>query len=170
MQWLARLCVSRPVFTWVLMLLTIVLGGVSYFELGLDKYPNIDVPAIVVTTTLRGAAPEEVESEISDKIEAAVNTLSGVDELRSTSSEGVSQVVISFVLEKNGDVAAQEVRDHVSNVLPDLPKGIDPPVISRFDPDAAPILLLTLHGPGGIRDLTELADKEVRRQIENIDG
>ena len=170
MQWLARICVARPVFTWVLMLITIVLGGVAYFELGLDKYPNIDVPAIVVTTTLRGAAPEEVESEISDKIEAAVNTLSGIDELRSTSSEGVSQVVISFVLEKNGDVAAQEVRDHVSNVMPDLPKGIDPPVISRFDPDAAPILLVTLHGPGSVRDLSELADKQVRRQIENING
>ncbi|HWO10636.1 MAG TPA: efflux RND transporter permease subunit, partial [Polyangiaceae bacterium] len=138
--------------------------------LGLDKYPNIDVPAVVVTTTLRGAAPEEVESEISDKIEAAVNTISGVDELRSSSSEGVSQVVISFVLEKSGDVAAQEVRDHVNNVLPDLPKGIDPPVISRFDPDAAPILLITLHGAGTVRDLTELADKQVRRQIESING
>jgi len=170
MQWLARICVARPVFTWVLMLITIVLGGFAYVELGLDKYPNIDVPAVVVTTTLHGAAPEEVESEISDKIEAAVNTISGVDELRSTSSEGVSQVVISFVLEKNGDVAAQEVRDHVSNVLPDLPKGIDQPVISRFDPDAAPIMLLTLHGPGGVRDLTELADKLVRRQIESING
>jgi hydrophobe/amphiphile efflux-1 (HAE1) family protein len=170
MQWLVRICVARPVFTWVLMLITIVLGAFAYFELGLDKYPNIDVPAVVVTTTLQGAAPEEIESEISDKIEAAVNTISGVDELRSTSSEGVSQVVISFVLEKNGDVAAQEVRDHVSNALPDLPKGIDPPVISRFDPDAAPILLVTLHGPGGVRDLTELADKLVRRQIESING
>jgi len=170
MQWLARICVARPVFTWVLMLITIVLGVFAYVELGLDKYPNIDVPAVVVTTTLRGSAPEEVESVISDKIEAAVNTISGVDELRSTSSEGVSQVVISFVLEKNGDVAAQEVRDHVSNVLPDLPQGIDQPVISRFDPDAAPILLVTLHGSGSVRDLTELADKLVRRQIESING
>ncbi len=170
MQWLARICVARPVFTWVLMLITIVLGTVAYAELGLDKYPNIDVPSVVVTTTLPGAAPEEIESEISDKIEAAVNTISGVDELRSTSSEGVSQVIVMFVLEKNGDVGAQEVRDHVSNVLPDLPKGIDAPVISRFDPDAAPIMLVTLHGPGTIRDLTELSDKQVRRQIESISG
>ena len=170
MQWLARICVARPILTWVFMLIILVVGGVSYANLGLDKYPNVDVPAVVVTTTLTGAAPEEVESEISDKIEAALNTISGMDELRSVSSEGVSQVVATFVLEKNGDVAAQEVRDHVSNALPDLPKGIDPPVISRFDPDAAPILFITLRGPGTIRDLTELADKQVRRQIESISG
>ncbi len=170
MQWLAQICVGRPVFTWVLMLLIIVVGGASYGALGLDKYPNVDVPAIVVTTTLPGAAPEEVESEITDKIEAAVNTISGIDELRSVSTEGVSQVIISFVLEKSGDVAAQEVRDKVSNALPTLPDDIDAPVVSRFDPDAAPILYATLHGPGSIRSLTELADKEVRRQIESISG
>jgi HAE1 family hydrophobic/amphiphilic exporter-1 len=170
MQWLARICVGRPVFTWVLMLLILVLGGVSYTTLGLDKYPNIDVPAIVVTTTLTGAGPQQVESEISDKIEAAVNTISGIDELRSVSTEGVSIVMIAFTLEKDADVAAQEVRDHVSNALPNLPDGIDPPVVSRFDPDAAPVLYITLSGRGTIRDLTELADKQVRRQIENISG
>jgi hydrophobe/amphiphile efflux-1 (HAE1) family protein len=158
------------VFTWVLMLIIMVVGGVSYAGLGLDKYPNVDVPVVVVTTVLNGAAPEEVESEITDKIEAAVNTISGIDELRSTSSEGVSQVMVSFILEKDGDVAAQEVRDHISNALPNLPKGIDPPVVSRFDPGAAPVLFATLRGPGSIRDLTELADKQVRRQIENING
>ncbi len=170
MQWLARICVQRPVFTWVLMLVIVVVGGAAYFDLGLDKYPNVDIPAVVITTTLPGAAPEEVETEISDKIEAAVNTIGGVDEVRSTSSEGVSLVMVSFVLEKNGDVAAQEVRDRVSNAVPNLPKGIDPPVVSRFDPDAAPIMYVTLHGQGTVRDLTELADKTVRRQIESIDG
>ena len=170
MQGLARLCVARPVFTWVLMLVVVVIGGASYSALGLDKFPNIDVPAVVVTTTLSGAAPDEVESEISDKLEAALNTISGVDELRSSSSEGVSVVTVMFVLEKNGDVAAQEVRDKVSNALVDLPKGIDPPVVSRFDPDAAPILYTTLSGTGSLRDLTELADKQVRRQIESING
>ncbi len=170
MQWLAKLCVARPVFTWVLMLIILVVGGAAYGTLGLDKYPNVDVPAVVITTVLPGAAPQEIESEISDKLEAAVNTISGVDELRSISSEGVSQVIVMFVLEKDGDVAAQEVRDHVSNALPNLPEGIDPPVVSRFDPDAAPILFVTLHGPGAIRDLTETADKVVRRQLESING
>jgi HAE1 family hydrophobic/amphiphilic exporter-1 len=170
MQWLARICVGRPVFTWSLMLVIIVLGGMSYFSLGLDKYPNVDVPAVVITTTLPGAAPEEVESEITDKLEAAVNTIGGIDELRSTSSEGISLVTIMFVLEKDADVAAQEVRDKVNNALPQLPTGIDPPVVSRFDPSEAPILFVTLHGPGTVRDLSELADKQVRRHIESING
>lgn len=170
MQWLAKICVARPVFTWSLMLVIVVLGGMSYFNLGLDKYPNVDVPAVVITTTLPGAAPEEVESEITDKLEAAVNTIGGIDELRSTSSEGVSLVTILFVLEKDADVAAQEVRDKVSNALPQLPSDIDPPVVSRFDPSTAPIMFVTLHGPGTIRDLSELADKQVRRHIESING
>ncbi len=170
MQWLARICVGRPVFTWVLMLVILVLGLFSYTALGLDKYPKIDFPVVVVTTRLDGAAPEEVETEITDKIEEAVNTISGIDELRSTSSEGVSQVIISFVLEKSADVAAQEVRDHVANAVPNLPKGIDSPVDSKIDPDAAPVLYVTLRGPGTLRDLTELADKDVRRKLENIDG
>ncbi len=170
MQWLARICVGRPVFTWVLMLVILVLGAFSYTGLGLDKYPKVDVPVVVVTTRLDGAAPEEVETEITDKLEEAVNTISGIDELRSTSSEGVSQVIVSFVLEKDVDVAAQEVRDHVANAVPDLPKDIDQPVVSKVDPDAAPVLYITLEGPGSIRDLTELADKEVKRQIESISG
>jgi hydrophobe/amphiphile efflux-1 (HAE1) family protein len=170
MQWLASLCIRQPVFTWVLMLVFIVIGVFGYFSLGVDQFPKVDFPAIVVTTTENGAAPEEIETELTDKIEGAVNTISGIDELRSTSSQGVSLVIIAFNLDKNPDVAAQEVRDHISNVLPDLPKGIDPPVVSKVDPDASPILLVTLSSPGTIRDTTELADKRVRRQIESING
>ena len=170
MQWLASLCIRQPVFTWVLMLVFIVIGTFGYFSLGVDQFPKIDFPAIVVTTTENGAAPEEIETELTDKIEGAVNTISGIDELRSTSSQGVSLVVISFNLDKNPDVAAQEVRDHISNVLPELPKGIDQPVVSKVDPDASPILYVTLTSPGSIRDTTELADKHVRRQIESING
>src|ERR1700733_4838903 len=170
MQWLASLCIRQPVFTWVLMLVFIVIGAFGYFSLGVDRFPKIDFPAIVVTTTENGAAPEEIETELTDKIEGAVNKISGIDELRSTSSQGVSLVIIAFTLDKNPDVAAQEVRDHINNVLPDLPKGIDQPVVSKVDPDASPILLVTLSSPGSIRDTTELADKRVRRQIESING
>ncbi|MGA3121301.1 MAG: efflux RND transporter permease subunit [Polyangiaceae bacterium] len=170
MQWLASLCIRQPVFTWVLMLVFIVIGAFGYFSLGVDQFPKIDFPAIVVTTTENGAAPEEVETELTDKIEGAVNTISGIDELRSSSSQGVSLVIITFNLDKDANVAAQEVRDHVNNVLPDLPKGIDQPVVSKVDPDASPILYVTLNSPGSIRDTTELADKRVRRQIESING
>jgi hydrophobe/amphiphile efflux-1 (HAE1) family protein len=170
MQWLASLCIRQPVFTWVLMLLFIVTGAFGYFSLGVDQFPKVDFPAIVVTTTENGAAPEEIETELTDKIEGAVNTISGIDELRSTSSQGVSLVILAFNLDKNPDIAAQEVRDHINNVLPDLPKGIDQPVVSKVDPDASPILYVTLHSPGTLRDTTELADKRVRRQIESING
>jgi HAE1 family hydrophobic/amphiphilic exporter-1 len=170
MQWLASLCIRQPVLTWVLMLVFVVIGVFGYVSLGVDQFPKIDFPAIVVTTTDNGAAPEEIETEVTDKIEGAVNTISGIDELRSTSSQGVSLVIITFSLDKDPDVAAQDVRDHINNVLPDLPKGIDQPVVSKVDPDASPILLVTLSSRGSIRDTTELADKRVRRQIESING
>ncbi len=170
MQWLASLCIRQPVLTWVLMLVFVVIGAFGYLSLGVDQFPKVDFPAIVVTTTENGAAPEEIETELTDKIEGAVNTISGIDELRSSSSQGVSLVIIAFNLDKNPDVAAQEVRDHINNVLPDLPKGVDQPVVSKVDPDASPILYVTLSSPGTIRDTTELADKRVRRQIESING
>ncbi len=170
MQWLARICVKRPVFATVLMLIIVVLGAAGYSRLGLDQFPNIDLPYVVVTTRLDGAAPEEIETEISDRIEGAVNTISGIDELRSTSTQGVSQVVVGFELEKNGDVGAQEVRDKVNAILPNLPKGIDPPIVSRLDFGAAPVLLISVKSSKPIRELSELADKQVRRQIESISG
>lgn len=170
MQWLTRLSVKRSVFATVLMLVLLVLGAVSYRSLGLDFFPNTDIPVVVVTTIQQGAAAEEIESDITDKIEGAVNTISGIDNLNSTSSEGVSLVVIQFTLEKSVDVAAQEVRDKLNQVLPQLPKGIDTPVVSKLDPGAVPVLFLALRSQEPIRDTTELADKLVRRKIETIDG
>ncbi|WP_437831997.1 efflux RND transporter permease subunit [Sorangium sp. So ce1153] len=170
MQWLARVCVKRPVFASVLMLIIVVVGAAGYTRLGLDQFPDIDVPYVVVTTRLDGAAPEEVEAEISDRIEGAVNTISGIEELRSTSTQGVSQVVVGFTLEKDADVAAQEVRDKINAVLPSLPKGIDPPIVSRIDLGAAPVLLVSVESNRSIRELSEIADKQVRRQIEGISG
>ncbi|WP_434044008.1 MULTISPECIES: efflux RND transporter permease subunit [Sorangium] len=170
MQWLARVCVKRPVFASVLMLIIVVVGAAGYTRLGLDQFPDIDVPYVVVTTRLDGAAPEEVEAEISDRIEGAVNTISGIEELRSTSTQGVSQVVVGFELEKDADVAAQEVRDKINAVLPSLPKGIDPPIVSRIDLGAAPVLLVSVESDMPIRELSEIADKQVRRQIEGISG
>src|SRR5919202_1516540 len=155
MQKLAELCVRRPVFASVLTLLLVVVGGFSYFRLGVDRFPKVDFPTITVTTRLPGAAAEELETEVTDKIEEAVNTISGIDELRSTTSEGTSQVFITFVLEKDINVAAQEVRDKVNLVLPQLPKGIDPPTVDRVDPDAAPVLSIALSAPRPLREITE---------------
>ena len=171
MQWLARVCVQRPVFASVLMLVVLVLGAVGYRGLGVDQFPNVDIPVVVVTTTLPGAAPEEVEGEITDKIEGAVNEIAGIDDLNSVSSEGVSQVIIAFNLEKDTDVAAQEVRDKVNMVLSELPSGTEQPVITKVDPSASPVLYLGLRSKSAsVRELTEIADKKVRRRIETILG
>src|SRR5213082_2832501 len=124
MQWLAALCVKRPVFATVLIVSLTVIGVFSFTKLGVDRFPKVDFPTVLITTVQPGAAPEQIETEISDKVEEAVNTISGIDELRSTSSEGISQVVISFTLDKDTNVAAQEVRDKVNSVLPQLPKTI----------------------------------------------
>ncbi|NUP05052.1 MAG: efflux RND transporter permease subunit [Polyangiaceae bacterium] len=170
MQWLAQICVRRPVFAWVLTLIVMVVGAFSYIKLGVDNFPNVDVPFVIVTTRLPGAAPAEVESEITDSIEASINTIGGIDELRSTSTEGVSQVIVAFKIDKDGDVAAQEVRDKVDLVLRDLPEGVEPPVVTRIDPSASAVMLLALRADQPVKELTEIADKKVRRQIESIDG
>src|SRR6187431_1427023 len=171
MQRLARLCVQRPVLASVLMLVILVLGTVGYRGLGVDQFPNVDIPIVVVTTTLPGAAPQEVETDVTDKIEGAVNQISGIDDLNSVSTEGVSQVIIQFKLDKNTDVAAQEVRDKVNTVLRELPSGIEQPIISKVEPSAAPVLYLGVRGKGqSLRDLSEVADKKVRRQLETILG
>src|SRR4029450_179605 len=158
MQWLAAISVKRPVFASVLILALTVVGAFSFSRLGLDRFPKGDFPTVVVTTRLPGAAPEEVETEISDKIEEAVNTISGIDELRSTSSEGVSIVIVAFLLQKDGDGAAQEVRDRVNRVLPLLPRTIEQPTVEKFDPDAAPVMTLSVSANARIREISEHAE------------
>ena len=170
MQWLASLCVRRPVFASVIILALTVVGSFSFFQLGLDRFPKVDFPTIIVTTRQPGASPEQIESEITDKLEESINTISGIDDLRSTSAEGVSQVMVAFVLEKNVDVAAQEVRDKVNRVLPELPDTIDQPTVEKFDPDAAPVLTLAVSSDKPVREITEFADKNLRRRLESING
>ncbi len=131
MQKLAELCVRRPVFATMLILSLTVVGVFSFFSLGVDLFPKVDLPTVIVTTVNPGASPTEIETEISDKIEAAVNTVSGIDELRSTSTEGVSTVIATFVLEKSGDIAAQEVRDKVNLIIGNLPETIEQSVIQK---------------------------------------
>ena len=138
MHKLAEICVRRPVFATVIVLSLVVVGWFAYLQLGVDRFPKIDFPTIVVLTHLTGAAPEEIETDITDKIEESVNTISGIDQLQSISSDGNSQVVVQFVLEKDADVAAQEVRDKVNTILARPAQGRrsadHPEVRSRLDP------------------------------------
>ena len=171
MQWLAEICVRRPVFASVLSLVILVVGGVFYTKLGVDQFPKIDMPAVIVITRLPGSSPQDVEREITDKIEGAVNTISSIDELRSESAEGASRVIILFKIEKDIDVATQEVRDRIATIMVDLPKGIESPIVSKIDPDATPVLYVALRAPGKpARDITDLADRVVRRRIESTTG
>ena len=170
MQWLAEICVKRPVFATVIILLFVVVGIVGYNKLSVDRFPKVDAPTITVTTTLEGASPKEMETEVTDIIEEAVNTISGIDDLSSTSSEGVSTVKISFVLEKDPDIAAQEVRDRINRVFGDLPSNVEQPKVEKMDPDSSPILSLSLVSERPVREITEYADKVLRRQIENVSG
>ncbi len=170
MHKLAELCVRRPVFASVLILIMLLLGIMGYTRLGVDRFPKVDLPIITVITALPGSAPEEVETEITDTIEEAVNTISGIDELRSISSEGVSQILLVFKLEKDIDAASQEVRDKINGVLSELPEDIRQPLILKLDPDAVPVLTLSLSGPFPIKDITEYADKKLRRHLETTDG
>ena len=170
MQRLAELSVRRPVLAAVMILGLVFLGAFSYFRLNVERFPNVDIPFVIVSTRLPGASPEEIETDVTDKIEAEVNSISGIDRLRSVSAEGFSTVTIQFLLEKNVDVAAQEVRDKVNGILRDLPPAIDPPVISKFDVSAFPVAQLALSGDRSIRDITEYADKVIRPQLEGTAG
>jgi HAE1 family hydrophobic/amphiphilic exporter-1 len=164
------ICIRRPVFTTMLILAPIVLGLASYTRLGVELFPNVDVPVVVVTTTLKGASVDEMESAVTKPIEEVVNTVSGIDELRSTTKEGFTQIVVGFKLEKNGDIAAQELRDKLSTLLPRLPVGTDPPVVEKFNLDAAPIITLAVSGRRSLREITEIAKKQIKEDLEAVTG
>lgn len=170
MHSLAKLCVRRPVFATMLILSLVVVGGFSYFSLGVDLLPKIDIPTVAVTVSDPGASPEEIETEISKKIEDAVNTIGGLDELRSNSSEGQAQIIITFELSKDGDVAAQEVQNKVNLIRNNLPQNAKAPVVQKFDPDANPIVQIAVSAPRSLRDLTLVADKLIRQKLENAPG
>ena len=170
MHKLAEICVRRPVFATMLVLALTVVGAFSFFGLGVDLLPKVDLPVVQVTVVNPGAAPEQVETEITKKIEGAVNTISGIEEVHSSSTEGLAAVAVSFQLDKNGDVAAQEVRDKVALVTGDLPETARPPVVEKFDTDAAPILRVVVSAPRPLRDVTHIAEKQIKEQIENLKG
>src|SRR3954447_20959511 len=170
MHALAQLCVKRPVFATMLVLSLVVVGIFSYFGLGVDLFPKVDIPTVAVIIANPGASPEEIETEISRKVEDAVNTISMVDEVRSTSSEGQSLVMITFELAKNGDVAAQEVQNKVNVIVPNLPQTAKQPVVQKFDPDAAPIMQIAVSAPRSLRDITMIADRQIKQKLENSKG
>jgi HAE1 family hydrophobic/amphiphilic exporter-1 len=169
-QKLAEICIRRPVFAAMLILALCVVGGASYFRLGVDRFPSVDLPTVSIRTQLPGASTEEVETEISKRIEEAVNTIQGIDELRSISGPGTSNVIVTFNLNREIDTATQDVRDRVATVLKNLPDDATPPLISKADNDSQPVLTVALSGDRALRELTELADKVIKVRIERSPG
>jgi HAE1 family hydrophobic/amphiphilic exporter-1 len=170
MQWLAEVCVKRPVFATMLVLSLVTVGAFSFFSLGLDLFPKIDFPTITITVVNPGASPQEIETDVTEKIEEAVNTISGIDELRSTSIEGISQVFVQFILEKDVNVAAQEVENRVQTVIPNLPETAEQPTVQKLDTDAAPVLRVVVSAPTNLRDVTEVAKNKIKERIESVNG
>jgi len=162
MQWLAEICIQRPVFTTMLIVAIAVFGLVGYGTLGVDRFPNVDFPVVTVVITNPGASAVEIERDITEKVESAVNAISGVKEIRSTSVEGISQVNIQFSLNKDFDVAAQEVRDKVNLVIPELPKTIEPPTVQKFETNASPVIRLAVSAPYSLVETTSLARRQVK--------
>jgi len=169
-QKLAEVCIRRPVFAAMLVLSLVVVGAASYVRLGVDRFPSVDLPTVSIRTLLAGASTEEMETEISKRIEEAVNTIEGIDELRSISGPGSSVVIVTFNLDRDIDAAAQDVRDRVATVLRLLPDDATPPIISKFDNDSQPVLTVAMAGQRPLRELTELADRVVKVRLERSPG
>jgi HAE1 family hydrophobic/amphiphilic exporter-1 len=171
MQKLAEICIRRPVFAAMIILALVVVGTAGYFKLGVDRFPSVDLPTVSVRTTLTGASPEEMETLVSQPIEEAVNTVDGIEELRSVSGQGSSIVIATFGLNRDINAATQDVRDRVSAVVNQLPPNTLPPVVQKFDNDSTPVMTVALSSKErSIRELTELADKVIRPQLERASG
>jgi HAE1 family hydrophobic/amphiphilic exporter-1 len=162
--------IKRPIFTAMIMCAVVVFGAVMYKRLSVDLFPKVDFPIVTVTVIYPGADPETMETKVADPLEEAVNSLSGIDQLRSVSLEGVAQVFVQFDLDVDLDIAAQDVRDRVASVVKDLPLGIEPPVVEKLDLGAAPIMQIAVHGPVGATDLADYVEDVLRPGLERIDG
>jgi HAE1 family hydrophobic/amphiphilic exporter-1 len=169
-QKLAEVCIRRPVFATMIVLALVVVGSASYFRLGVDRFPSVELPTVSVRTELPGASVEEMETQVTQKVEEAVNTIQGITELRSLTGPGTSNVTITFSLNRSVDVAAQDVREKVANAVRNLPDDILPPTVSKLDNDQAPVLTLAVSGNRSLRELTEVADKTVRVDLERALG
>src|ERR671912_680067 len=170
MQKLAEICIRRPVFATMIVLSLVVVGAAGFFRLGVDRFPSVDLPTVSVRTGLPGGSPEEVENLLTRPIEEVVNTVDGIDELRSISGQGSSIVIATFKLDRDLETAAQDVRDRVATVARQLPEDVQPPVVQKFNNDSSPIMTISLSADRSLRELTELGDKLARPQFERVGG
>ncbi len=167
---LPELSVKRHVLAWMMSAVLVLVGVIGYQRVGMDRFPHIEFPVISITTTLKGANPDIVDSSITNVIESAVNSVPGIEHVQSTSSPGVSTVNITFALEKKVDVAFNEVQSKVNQVLRRLPKDVDPPVVAKVETNAQPIMWLALQGDRTQQQLNQYAINVLKKRLETIDG
>ena len=167
---LADVSIDRPVFATMMIFALVVLGLFSYMKLNIDQFPDVDIPYVTIVTVLRGAGPEQIETDVTKKIEDAVNPVGGLDHIQSTSQEGLSIVIAQFKLEIDGKVAAQEVREKVSAARANLPTEIEDPVITRYDPASQPIMQLTVSGARSAKEITTYTKDVIKKRLENVPG
>ena len=167
---LTEICVQRPVFAFMLILFLAVMGLFSFFDLGVDLFPRTDPATVYINTRLPGASPEEMVSQVVMPLEEAVSSISGIDELRAFVTEGSCNVIVTFVLEKDISEAVEEVREKAAGAVRRMPPNVLPPVVRKADPDSDPVVTMALSGEASVRELTEVADKIVRRGLETVDG
>ncbi|MAT15485.1 MAG: RND transporter, partial [Planctomyces sp.] len=167
---LSETAIRRPVMTTMAFASLIVFGLVAFANLGMALYPDVDMPMVTVTLQYDGAAPQTLETEVTELLEESLSTISGIKSMRSETSEGVARVFLEFELERDIDIAAQDVRDKISAIRGQLPAEAEAPVVEKFDPDAAPIMGIVLAGNASVRDLTEFADDVIKPRIESVNG
>jgi HAE1 family hydrophobic/amphiphilic exporter-1 len=165
---LAEVSVRRPVFAVMMSAALLVMGWFSYRQLGLDLMPKTDYPTVTVSTSLSGASAEEMETSITKPIEAAVNTINGIDELRCSSNQGSSRCSITFALEREIEAATQDVRDKVAAVQRQFPRDTQPATVTKIDPDSSPILTLIISGRRTPKEISLIADKQIKEVLETI--
>jgi HAE1 family hydrophobic/amphiphilic exporter-1 len=167
---LPELSIQRHVFAYMLSGAFLLFGIISFDRIGVDRFPDIDFPMISVRTILPGASPEIIDSSISNLIETTVNSVPGIEHIRSTSAPGVSVVLVRFGLGKDVDIGFNEVQAKINQVLPRLPKEADPPVVAKVEFGSMPVMWLALTGDRTLQQLNEYARNVIKKRLETIDG
>lgn len=169
-MFLPEISVKRPIFATMIFAAIVVFGLIGYNRLVVDEYPHVDFPYVSVTTTLSGASPEVIEADVTDPLEEEINTIPGIKNLRSSSADGVSQIVVEFELERDIDIAAQDVRDKVAVARYKLPDDIEPPIVDKEDPQAQPIMWLAVSGDKSLREISDYAHYDLKPKFEILEG
>src|SRR5499426_160900 len=167
---LAEVCVRRPVFTTMLILFLVVLGVFSFLDLGVDLFPKADPPIVSVRMRLPGASPDEITSQVILPVEEQLSSVSGLDELEIMVMDGSARITCRFVLDRKMEDAAQDVREKMALAMGKMPPNVEPPVITKADPESDPIITLVVGGSRSLREITEISDKQIKRALQTVDG